>query len=125
MLRALWILALTRYRLKRVGFARTIAHTMGTLPPSVETVQMSDATIDAIVRQVKRASPLFPGRARCLEQSLALYTLLRQRRLPVALCLGVRPYRFEAHAWVEYRGRVLGQYTEKTRQMVRVPVLPV
>jgi hypothetical protein len=51
-----------------------------------------------------------PYRATCLRQSLALCWLLRRKRLPATLRLGVRSadQPFEAHAWVELGGVPLG-----------------
>jgi hypothetical protein len=45
----------------------------------------------------------------CLEQSLVLCWLLRRRGIPADLLMGARKdaNRFEAHAWVEFRGTVL------------------
>jgi len=67
---------------------------------------------------VSRAARLVP-RASCLTQALALQRLLSRRGLESSLFLGVdragqpsetprlRAKGFEAHAWVEWRGRVL------------------
>jgi len=67
---------------------------------------------------VSRAARLVP-RASCLTQALALQRLLARRGLESSLFLGVdragkpsrtarpRALRFEAHAWVEWRGRIL------------------
>jgi hypothetical protein len=123
-LKELVTLTSIRYRLKYLGFAKTIAYVARIVPQAADISHPRRDDIDAVVRRVKHAAPVFPGRAKCLEQSLTLYLLLRQRRIPVALCLGIRPARFEAHAWVEYEGTALGQYTEKMRQMIRIQVLP-
>lgn len=74
-----------------------------TSPRSVQ--QVLRVAVDSVNR-VKRFSPL-PGN--CLSQSLALTRLLRRRGVGPALRLGVRftGPTFEAHAWVEYNGRVL------------------
>jgi transglutaminase-like putative cysteine protease len=64
------------------------------------------------------AAVFYPGRARCLEQSLALYVLLRRRGVPVRLRLGVQPYPFNAHAWVELNGAPLNERVETVRQFV-------
>jgi hypothetical protein len=58
------------------------------------------------------------SRPNCLENSLALWTLLRSRRMAAELQLGGRTDagQFEAHAWVEYFGVVLtdlnGEYLD-------------
>ena len=60
---------------------------------------------------IKRAARLVP-RASCLTQALALQTVLAREGEPSALVLGVDAApkgrkRFEAHAWIEWRGRVI------------------
>ena len=69
------------------------------------------------------AALFYPGRARCLEQSLALYVLLRRRGVPAELKLGVQPYPFNAHAWVELNGSPLNERLETVRQFVPLPGL--
>src|SRR5580704_2727408 len=63
----------------------------------------------SIADRVALAGALFPGRARCLEQSIALYCLLRRRGVNAALRFGVQPYGFVAHAWVEVDGVPLNE----------------
>jgi transglutaminase-like putative cysteine protease len=62
-------------------------------------------TPDKIGRSVAVAAAFFPGRAVCLEQSVALYVLLRRYGHPATIRVGVQPYPFRAHAWVEVEGR--------------------
>ena len=62
-------------------------------------------TPETVVRSVAVAAAFFPGRAICLEQSVACYVLLRRYGHPANLRVGVQPYPFRAHAWVEVRGR--------------------
>lgn len=60
---------------------------------------------------VRRAGRLAPRGPSCLTRSLALKGLLEARGLEGArVRVGVRrdESRFEAHAWVEYAGRILG-----------------
>lgn len=67
----------------------------------------SDAPFEAaetIARRVALTAAFYPGRARCLEQSITLYWLLRWARMDAVLKMGVQPVGFAAHAWVEYRG---------------------
>ncbi len=58
----------------------------------------------AIADQVALSAAFFPGRALCLEQSLTLLFLLRRRGLQATFRLGVQPYPFAAHAWIEHDG---------------------
>lgn len=52
----------------------------------------------------------FPFRTTCLENSFALYWLLRRNHIPATLRIGARKIdgRLEAHAWLESQGIVLG-----------------
>lgn len=60
-------------------------------------------------------------RAKCLEQSLALWCLLRRKGVAAEIRFGARKNgtHFEAHAWVEYRGTVLDQKDPLVVQFVR------
>lgn len=63
---------------------------------------------------VAMAGALYPGRALCLEQSLTLYFLLRKAGVDARFVMGVQPYPFAAHAWVEYNGIPLTDVPEHT-----------
>jgi len=54
------------------------------------------------------------GHPTCLEQSLVLWYLLRERNISARLRVGVRKSaeKFEAHAWVEHDGVALNQSEE-------------
>jgi hypothetical protein len=43
----------------------------------------------------------------CVPRSLALFRFLRLVGLPAEHCIGVRRSPFQAHAWVEFEGRVV------------------
>jgi hypothetical protein len=75
------------------------------LPGSAPAIAMMGAA-------VARRLPFEPT---CLEKSLALWWLLRRHRIPGQLRIGVRKNlsgEFEAHAWVEADGVVLGESGE-------------
>jgi transglutaminase-like putative cysteine protease len=78
-----------------------------------------------MTRAVSLAAAFYPRRAQCLEQSLTLYVLLRRRGVPADLKLGVRPRPFYAHAWVEVRGRALGEAADLPMNLVAFPSLGV
>jgi Transglutaminase-like superfamily len=64
---------------------------------------------DKIVWAVRLASRHVPS-ATCLTQALAAYLMLSQKGQPTSLYLGVSKTMsgtFEAHAWVEFEGRIL------------------
>jgi len=121
----LWI----RLSLRLRGLAWTV-RTSRALGVKSETqfassAEISSVVLDEIARRVAVAGAYFPGRARCLEQSLTLQHVLRKRGIAAELCLGVQPYGFAAHAWVEYRGRPLNESGEMVRSLSRMPPLPV
>lgn len=67
-----------------------------------ETARRTAALVAAVVRR-------HPLRANCLQRSLALWCVLKGQGIEADLRVGVRrgSGQFEAHAWVEYSGRVL------------------
>jgi hypothetical protein len=112
-----WIKTLLRLR----GFLATlewIRRRVDTVPASTEAPLEQ---VRAVESAVAMAGALYPGRAKCLEQSLALYYLLRRQGVAVAYCQGVQPYPFRAHAWVEYRGQVINDVPEHARFFARLP----
>lgn len=64
----------------------------------------------SFARLVGATARHFPVRTNCLENSFALYWLLRRHQIPATLRMGARKTndRFEAHAWVETGGVILG-----------------
>ncbi len=72
-------------------------------------------------RAVAIAGAFFPGRAVCLEQSLALYLVLRRLGHESTLRIGVQPYPFLAHAWVEHRGVPVLEDEETVARFVAFP----
>jgi hypothetical protein len=72
---------------------------------------------EMICRMVSAAERYTPGRSTCLEESLVLWFLLRERDIRATLRIGVRKddEQFEAHAWVEREGIALNQHEEQHR----------
>jgi hypothetical protein len=60
-----------------------------------------------LARAIVGVSVRGPVTFTCLEQSLALVSLLAVRRMPARLVIGVSRTPFGAHAWVECDGRIL------------------
>lgn len=83
------------------------------------------AMVDEIVRRVSLAAAFYPRRARCLEQSLALYLLLRRRGVAAELRLGAQPRPFYAHAWVEVDGAPLAEQGDLPLNLTMFPSLGV
>lgn len=121
---ALLALAAVKTALHVVGFGRTVSHIKrvqgGPRPPDASDMAVAHAT----ARAVAVSAAFSPWRALCLEQSLAVLYLLRRRGLPAELCMGVQPYGFTAHAWIELNGEVLNDDSELLRKLVRFPVIP-
>lgn len=68
------------------------------------------AAAQTIARLENSAARHLFFRTNCLEQSLVLWWLLRRREMAAELRIGARKQEglFEAHAWVEYSGTVVG-----------------
>jgi len=79
--------------------ARRIVRAVGRSAPRGEPLEAA--------RRVATVAAFFPGRAVCLEQSVALYIVLRRFGHPAVLRIGVQPFPFLAHAWIELDGAPL------------------
>ena len=117
MLTSFAMIAATDLALRRLGFARSVALARR-LARGREERPESRSLAPLVCRRVALAGVFYPGRARCLEQSLALFVLLRRRGIAAELRLGVQPYPFTAHAWVELDGVPLNERTETISQFV-------
>jgi len=56
----------------------------------------------------------------CLPRTLALYRFLLSAGIPADHVIGVRQYPFEAHAWVEFEGRILFDSSPEVRPYTRL-----
>jgi transglutaminase superfamily protein len=105
--------------------ARGFLGTLGWIRRRIERIPATEAANPEEVRAaeyvVAMAGALYPGRAKCLEQSLTLYYLLRRRGVAAKYCQGVQPYPFQAHAWIEYRGEVINDVPEHAQFFARLP----
>jgi hypothetical protein len=112
-------LLVTRLALKTLGFRRTVrlvrwrAARIGARPARFTPVLAA--------RAVAIAGAFFPGRAVCLEQSLALYLVLKRLGHEATLRIGVQPYPFLAHAWVEHHGVPVLEDEETVARFVAFP----
>lgn len=116
----LMLLAL-KLGLRAWGFGRVIKWITRHVEQIPASTRSATDSVKAVERVVAVAGALYPGRARCLEQSLVLYYLLRRRGVAAQYCQGVMAYPFEAHAWVEYRGEVLNDIPEHVESFARLP----
>jgi transglutaminase superfamily protein len=76
--------------------------------------------LETVAHRIAAIAAFLPGRVRCLEQSLTLYTCLRRLHIDVSLQVGVQPYPFLAHAWVEYRGQPVAETWDKVSTFVPI-----
>jgi hypothetical protein len=113
------VVAATRAALKFGGFKRSVrlAQWLGRRGRADRSL----GSADEVVRSVAVAAAFFPGRAVCLEQSIAAYVLLRRRGHPALLRVGVQPYPFRAHAWVELGGRPVLENEDELVKFVPFP----
>jgi Transglutaminase-like superfamily len=82
-----------------------------TLSANLSDSKIHQQSTLTIARMEAAAARHLPFSTNCLEQSLALWWLLKRRGIPADLRIGVRKNAgsFEAHAWVEANGTVLNE----------------
>ncbi len=104
--------------LRLLGLRRSLAlaQRLGLRPAARESP--TPEFLADVVRKVGTAGAFFPGRALCLEQSVAVYLCLRRAGVPAELRIGVQPFPFAAHAWVEYRGEPVGETHDRVGKFV-------
>lgn len=110
LIQALFLLPLTALILRLLGF-RHWQSSLASLVPIADPQagsQLESAVQRAHVtaRMVRAAAWHGPYRAKCLQQALVLWWLLRRQGIHNELRIGVRKEgnRLEAHAWVEVLG---------------------
>jgi hypothetical protein len=125
LLRAAVLLVMVRASLRIRGFARTLSFVRDSVADEPVNEELSADVVESIAHSVATAAAFFPGRARCLEQSLVLYYVLRRSHAAARFRMGVQPYGFQSHAWVEYQGRPINERGEALLRLARLPdVLP-
>ncbi|MDB9310674.1 lasso peptide biosynthesis B2 protein [Aphanizomenon sp. CS-733/32] len=111
LVQALVLLPIVNIALKIWGLQRTQTTLKRFLSTSEISVQSSTQlsqimTSVQIVRTVARYNDSWTS---CLKQSLVLWYLLRNQGIAADLQIGVQmQQQFQAHAWVEYQGYVIG-----------------
>lgn len=107
-----------------VGFNRLQQWMARTSSRATNGQSSIDQTLRRCTTNINRVKRYGPFSGNCLSQSLALLWMLRRRGVSPALRLGVRLTgpKFDAHAWVEYDGRVLNDTQDvHTRFTALVP----
>ncbi|HEY0808740.1 MAG TPA: lasso peptide biosynthesis B2 protein [Longimicrobiales bacterium] len=117
--KCLLLLASSDICLRWLGFARTM-RVARSLAGSHEA-DVPDPVIRQTLKNIIVATALYPGRSKCLEQTVASFVLLRRRGARVQMRFGVQPYPFFAHAWLEMNGHPL---TESAEVVARFALLP-
>lgn len=112
-----WFKGLLRIR----GFLGTLEWIWDRVEALPATAEAELETVKAVERVVAMAGAFYPGRAKCLEQSLTLYYVLRRQGVSVRHCQGVQFHPFQAHAWIEYGGEVINDVAEHVRHFARLP----
>jgi hypothetical protein len=118
--RAAVLLPLVRWSLRLRGYGKTFTSLQSRAQFQARgTENRTESREEAQVtcRMVRAALRYSLAQYTCLEESLALWYLLRKQRIPACLRIGVRKEKeqFEAHAWVELRGEALNQPEELHR----------
>jgi hypothetical protein len=90
----------------------------------IPAISLADLFVKA-QENVNVAAALFPGRAHCLERSLALQFVLGRCGIPTEIKFGAQPYRFRAHAWVEHAGVPVNESPETLIGLAVFPAVPV
>jgi hypothetical protein len=103
------------------GFGWTIRWIRQRVEAVSDISSVSLEAVKATEYSVALAGALYPGRARCLEQSLVLYYLLRRQGVAVKYRQGIQSHPFESHAWIEYGGEPLNDAVEHAALFARLP----
>jgi hypothetical protein len=121
LLRCVLLILVIKWSLKARGFSQTMAAIRRRIEVIPEATASTPEAVRATEHVVAMAAAVYPGRAKCLERSLALYYLLRRQGVGVRYCQGVHPYPFQAHAWIEYQGEVINDIPEHIQKYARLP----
>jgi Transglutaminase-like superfamily len=112
--RAAILLPLVRWSLRLRGYGKTFTSLQSRAQfqaKGTETPTESREEVQVVCHMVRAALRYSIAQYTCLEESLALWYLLRKQGIPACLRIGVRKQKeqFEAHAWVEHGGEALNQ----------------
>ncbi|HEU4641437.1 MAG TPA: lasso peptide biosynthesis B2 protein [Gemmatimonadaceae bacterium] len=114
-------LVVVKGALRVAGFARTLRAVEWLTRGRAGEARSDREFVLAADHAVAVAAALYPGRALCLEQSLVLYHLLRHGGVAATLRIGVHPYPFSAHAWVECDGAPVNDVLEHVKMYAPLP----
>lgn len=98
----------TRFTLRRAGFRRTVS-LLRSLPTPLGRRRPDAVSVRGWADRISAVGGS-PYGATCLDRSIFLWALMRQRGLDGRLRIGVAfdaDQRLDGHAWVEFGGRVV------------------
>jgi hypothetical protein len=123
---ALALLPLAWMALGTLGLQRSAALLRPLTRPPSELTNDSMDQARRVAQLVAMAARNNITPANCLRRSLVLWFLLRQRRLPAELLIGVRKAdgQLQAHAWVELAGTVLNDAPDVAKHYAPFTELP-
>lgn len=106
------VLTLTWLGLRSLGFRRWQKLLSRLTPAAPGSVEISESLLDrcrAMARVEQSVARRLPFQSNCLDQSMALWWMLRRRGVAAEMHIGGRKgaANFEAHAWVEAGGNAL------------------
>jgi hypothetical protein len=107
--------------LRVVGLGRTIRLVRNQVLGKRTKKGLDHYEVGIVARRVATAAAFFPGRARCLEQAVTLYWLLGRCTAGVRFRMGVQPYGFMAHAWVDYLGEPINESEDVINKIIPFP----
>jgi hypothetical protein len=117
------LLILSWFSFRLLGWSRTISLWQN-WHRAIATIDSSQAdraiaTVDRTVREAAAAKLFLP--MVCKERALVGYHLLRTfYGLPATLVIGIDPYPFQVHAWVECDGKVITDALEHCESFIPV-----
>ena len=119
---ALFMLPMIALSLKLSGFKQTKNRMSRFIPTSMDNISAREQDLSRaklISRAVAIAGNHGIYHANCLKQSLLLWWLLARHGIPTELKLGTQKLpqeTFSAHAWVEYNGKALDDFSDLHHQ---------
>lgn len=114
-------LAIVHVLMKCIGLRKLLRHVASSTSGPLRTPASSFAR--ALAGRVGTAMVWYPFGTACLEHSVCLLWMMRRAGCEVDLRIGVQPFPFGAHAWVECRGEPINESPERVALFKPFPVI--
>lgn len=114
-------LAIVHVLMKCIGLRKLLRHVARSTSGPLRAPASSFAR--ALARRVGTAMVWYPFGTACLEHSVCLLWMMRRAGCEVDLRIGVQPFPFGAHAWVECRGEPINESPERVALFKPFPVI--